>query len=296
MIVYLNGEWIPAERATIPIDDRGFLLADGVFETARLVDGRYFRLQQHLDRLAASAQALRLATPTFAELHAIAHRLAEVNAISNGSLRITLTRGRGGRGLNTRGAGPPTVLATLAPVAADWHERAARGWHLIVAQTRRPATLSVPSHIKALGRVYAILAHLESEQAGVDDALLLTADGAIAEGPTWNFFWRKGDVVRTAALAGGVLEGVTRGIILQLARDAGYATEEGLWPPADLADADEAFASMTSVGVVPIRSLDGRTFPADDCAALLQRGYWEFVALDRQGGPDHTQGAPSGPV
>lgn len=285
MIVYLNGDWIDAQDARIPIDDRGFLLADGVFETARIVGGRYFRLRQHLDRLAGSAEALRLAMPEPAALESIAYRLAELNAIADGSLRITITRGRGGRGLDTRGAGPPTVLATLAPSAPDWRERAARGWTLTVAHTRRPSTRSVPSHIKALGRVYAILAHLEAEAAGTDDALLLTADGAIAEGPTWNFFWRKGRQVRTAALDGGVLEGVTRGIILRLAENAGYQTAEGLWPPSDLDDADEAFASMTSVGVVPIRSLDGRAFPADDCATLIQRKYWEFVASETAGGP-----------
>lgn len=277
MIVYLNGDWLEASDAKIAIDDRGFLLADGVFETARLTRGRYFRLDHHLDRLAESARQLRLAVPAHESLAAIATEIAERNNLSEASLRITITRGRGGRGLDTRGAGPPTLLVTIAPVAADWHERAARGWSLIVAKTRRPSTLSVPSQIKALGRVYAILAHLEAEDAQADDALLLTAEGYIAEGPTWNFFWRKGRVIRTAALEGGVLEGVTRRIVLHLAEAEGYKTEEGLWGPEDLLDADEAFASMTSVGIVPIRSLDGRPFGADDCSGRLQYKYWEFV-------------------
>ena len=280
MIVYLNGAWLDANDAKIPIDDRGFLLADGVFETARLTNGRYFRLHHHLDRLAESARLLRLTIPDHETLTGIADEIAKRNELQHASLRITITRGRGGRGLDTRGAGPPTVLATIAPVAADWRERAARGWSLVVAQTRRPSPLSVPSQIKALGRVYAILAHLEAEAAGADDALLLTADGAVAEGPTWNFFWRKGRVIRTAALEGGVLEGVTRRIILHLAEAEGYQIEEGLWPPEDLLDADEAFASMTSSGVVPVRSLDGRPFAADDCSAVLQRKYWEFVESD----------------
>lgn len=280
MIVYLNGEWLPADQAKIPIDDRGLTLADGVFETARLVNGRYFRLQQHLHRLAESARQLRIAIPDVDELRAIALEITRRNQLTDASLRITITRGRGGRGLDSRGAGPPTVIATMAPVAADWRERAARGWTLHLAATRRPSTLSVPAQIKALGRVYALLAHLEAEEAGADDALLLTADGAIAEGPTWNFFWRKGDMIRTAALDGGVLEGVTRGIILDLARAEGYQTAEGLWPPSDLLDADEAFASMTSVGIVPIRSLDDRIFPADDCAAILQQRYWAAVLAE----------------
>jgi branched-chain amino acid aminotransferase len=277
MIVYLNGDWLEANDAKIAIDDRGFLLADGVFETARLTRGRFFRLDHHLDRLAESARQLRLPIPAHETLAAIAREIAERNSLSEASLRITITRGRGGRGLDTRGAGPPTLLVTIAPVAEDWQERAARGWSLIVAKTRRPSTLSVPSQIKALGRVYAILAHLEAEDAQADDALLLTADGQIAEGPTWNFFWRKGNIVRTAALEGGVLEGVTRRIVLHLAEVEGYQTGEGLWGPEDLLDADEAFASMTSVGIVPVRSLDGRPFGADDCSSRLQRKYWEFV-------------------
>jgi branched-chain amino acid aminotransferase len=169
------------------------------------------------------------------------------------------------------------VLVTLSPIAADWRVHAAHGWHLITAKTRRPSPSSVPAQLKALGRVYSILARLEAEAAGADDALLLTADGAVAEGPTWNFFWVKDRTIRTGALEGGILEGITRGIILQLAEQAGYETEEGLWPPSDLEDADEAFASMTSLGLVPIRSLDGHAFPSDDVARLLQREYWNFV-------------------
>lgn len=278
MIVYLNGQWLDASRAAIPIDDRGFLFADGVFETARLVGGKYFRLDQHLERLAASARELRIEMPNIESLRDIFAEIASRNDLIDASLRITITRGRGGRGLDTRGAGPPTVLLTGSPVAPDWREKAAAGWHLVTARTRRPSPASVPSQLKALGRVYAILAHLEAEAASVDDALLLTANGHIAEGPTWNFFWRKGRTLRTATLDGGVLEGVTRSIILDLARDQGYEVEEGLWPPADLLDADEAFASMTSAGIIPVRSLDGTRFVSDDCARILQPQFWDYVA------------------
>jgi branched-chain amino acid aminotransferase len=280
MIVYLNGNWIPQEQAHIPITDRGFLFGDGVFETARLHQGKYFRLGQHLQRLQESAETLKLPAPPSIELTELAHEIARRNRLDEASLRITLTRGSGGSGLKTHGTGRPTLIVSLAPLANDWRDKASAGWSLITARTLRPAPESVPAQLKALGRVYAILASLEAEAAGADDALLLTSDRKIAEGPAWNFFWRTGHTVRTAALEGGVLEGVTRSIIIDLARAAGYQVEEGLWPRSELDRADEAFATMTSQGVVPIRSIDGRAFAARDCAAQLQRRYWDQVTAE----------------
>lgn len=280
MIVYLNGDWIPRDEARIPITDRGFLLSDGVFETARLYEGKYFRLEKHLLRLQESAATLKLPMPPISELTRIAHEIAARNELANASLRITITRGSGGTGLKTEGAERPTLLVTIAPVANDWREKAARGWSLITAKTLRPSPDSVPAQLKALGRVYAILATLEAETAGADDALLLTAERKIAEGPTWNFFWRSGRTVRTAALNGGILEGVTRSIIMDLARSEGFSVEEGLWPRAELDHADEAFATMTSQGVVPIRNIDTRAFGPPDCATLLQSRYWDLVTAE----------------
>ncbi|HEX6063418.1 MAG TPA: aminotransferase class IV [Longimicrobiales bacterium] len=279
MIVYLNGAWLPQENACIPITDRGFLFSDGVFETARLHSGKFFRLHQHLDRFQQSARALELAAPPSDELALLAREAAERNRLAEASLRITLTRGSGGAGLKTRGAGRPTLLVTISAIAPDWEARAAQGWSLVTANTLRPSPDSVPAQLKALGRVYAILAALEAERAGVDDALLLTAERKIAEGPTWNFFWRKGRVLRTASLAGGILEGVTRSIIIEIARRAGYQVEEGLWPRAELDTAEEAFATMTSLGVVPIRAIDGRAL-ATDCAPQFQRRYWDLVGAE----------------
>jgi branched-chain amino acid aminotransferase len=280
MLVYLNGDWIPLHEAKIPITDRGFLYSDGVFETARLHQGKYFRLQQHLQRLQQSAATLKLAMPSSSELVQIAEEIARRNHLTEASLRVTITRGSGGSGLKTRGAERPTLLVTISGIADNWREKAAAGWSLMTARTLRPAPGSVPAQLKSLGRVYAILASLEAEAAGADDALLLTSNREIAEGPTWNFFWRKGRILRTGALEGGILEGVTRRILMDLARADGLQVEEGLWPRTELDAADEAFATMTSQGVVPIRSLDGREFTTRDCATKLQERYWVLVAAE----------------
>jgi branched-chain amino acid aminotransferase len=142
---------------------------------------------------------------------------------------------------------------------------------------RRPATTSIPAQLKGLGRSYALLAHYEAEDAGFDDALLLSADGFIAEGPTWNLFWRIGRTLFTPSLAAGILEGVTRSLLITLAMDEGFSVEEVLWGRDRLDRVDELFATMTSNGVVPITRLDANVFSESSAAARLQAVYWQRV-------------------
>jgi branched-chain amino acid aminotransferase len=257
MIVYLDGEFIPEEDAAIPIGDRGFLFSDGVFETALLQDGGFFRMQHHLQRFAASARTLRLPPPDIEAVDGIIRELARRNNLRDGNVRMTLTRG----------ASTPLLLVTIRPPDAEWIRRARDGWSIATAATRRPSTAAIPAQLKSLGRPYAIMARHEALEAGADDALLLTDDGFICEGPTWNVFWRKDDVLFTPALDAGVLAGITRTALLELAPSVGLRPQEGLFPRAVLDSADEAFATMTSVGIVSIRRLDGATLPAATPAA-----------------------------
>jgi branched-chain amino acid aminotransferase len=274
---YVNGAWVPEEQATISIRDRGFLYADGVFETARVHRGKYFRLNQHFARLQASADIMRLPLPQLPELERIALGLLEHNGYQEASLRLTVTGGVGGRGLHRAGSSAPSIIATLQPIATDWLARAAQGWRVQVARVRRPAEASLPARLKSLGRTYALLAHFDAEAAGFDDALLLSAEGYLAEGPTWNFFWRRANTIFTPALASGILAGVTRSIMLDLAGAAGYSIEEVLCAADDLAGADEAFATMTSSGVVPIRQINDLVVRESQAAERLQPEYWSLV-------------------
>lgn len=273
MLVYLDGEWVEADAAGVPIHDRGFLYADAVYETARLHQGGYFRLRPHLERLAASAATLRIAIPAAADIVDIATGLARRNDLREGTFRITVTRG-------ARAGVRGTVLATLAPVAADWQERAARGWAVVTSTVRRPSTVSIPAHLKSPGRPYAILARFEAEDRAADDALLLDDRGHVSEGPTWNVFWRVDDTLFTPSVECGVLPGVTRAAILELAGAARLAAAEGRYSRADLDEADEIFATMSSAGVVPFRSLDGDALGPPRAATRLQRLYWELVARE----------------
>ncbi|CAN5805731.1 branched-chain-amino-acid transaminase [soil metagenome] len=276
MIVYINGSYLPAERATISIDDRGFLFADGVFETALIHNGGFFRLGHHLERFAASAAALRIAAPPLDRVEEVVRVLARENRLASASVRITLTRG----------VGQPTLLVTVRPPDAAWVARARRGWSLATARTRRPSTAALPAQLKALGRTYSILARHEAADAGADDALLLTDDGFICEGPTWNVFWRSANTIFTPELNLGVLAGVTRSVLIQLAADAGYDVREGRFTRADLDTAAEIIATMTSVGLVPIRSLDSVRLPAETPTIdVLQPGYWDVVTAEAAADP-----------
>lgn len=288
MVVYLNGRWIDAEQATISADDRGLLYADGVFETARLFDGGYFRFAAHYRRFAAGAAALRLPVPDEARLRGIADEVAIRNGLSEGTFRVTLTRGR-------EAGGEPTLLATLRPMATDWREQAARGWRLVTARIRHPSAAAIPPHIKSLGRLHGLLARFEAADARADDALLLTPDGLVCEGPTWNVFWRVGETLFTPSLDAGVLDGVTRATVLELARAEGMHVIEGTWPRAALDDADEIFATMSSLGCVRVRGLDNRALDpaAATAASVLSQLYWDAVAREVRepaGGTDRASG------
>jgi branched-chain amino acid aminotransferase len=270
MIVCVDGAFIDDGEAAVPIDDRGLLFGDGVFETAILRDAGFFRLREHLDRFAASAAMLRLPHPPLYEIERIARRLASTNRIVDGNLRVTLTRG----------VRTPRLIVTLRPPDRAAIERAARGWRIVTASTRRPSIAAVPAQLKALGRTWAILARLEASDAGVDDALLLTDHGHVCEGPSWNIFWRRGSTLFTPAPDAGVLRGVTRAAVIDLAHAAGFNIEEGLFPRSGLLDAHEVFATMTSSGLVSIRAVDTHEFDDDAAVRRLKPLYFDRLAAE----------------
>ena len=276
MIVYCAGEFRREERAAIPIDDPGFLSADGVFETALLYQGGFVRLRQHLERFAASAALMRIPTPPLDTVDAIVRAVVQQNQLRDANIRITLTRG----------TDTPLLLVTARPIDESRLAKARAGWRIITAQTRRPAVSAVPAQLKALGRTYALLARHEAAEAGADDALLLNDQEYICEGPTWNIFWRTAQTLYTPALEAGVLAGVTRSIIIENASRAGLAVQEGLFRRADLDHADEIFASMTSAGIVPIRSIDGRALPtATPAANSLHNDYMHRLGVEAAADP-----------
>jgi branched-subunit amino acid aminotransferase/4-amino-4-deoxychorismate lyase len=277
MIARVDGSWVAEEEARVPIDDRGFLFGAGVFDTCRLYDGRWLHFDDHARRLHASAEVLRIPPPPIAELRTLADELLRKNdPVEHGVLRMTLTRGSPG--------GPPRLVMTLRALPADWRDIARRGWRCITAANRHPPAAVMPPRLKGQGRVFSLLAALEAEAAGCDQALLLSLDGHVTEGATWNVFWRLGDVVRTPSEETGLLPGVTRSLVMEQVQAAGYTLETGVWDQQELQDADEIFGTMTSLGIVPITELDGRTLPEPRAASdVIAPRFWDRVAGGQDG-------------
>jgi len=289
MTVYLNGEFVSSEAALIRADDRGFLYGDALYESIRLYRGGLFRFQEHWQRLAQGAMALKIEAPTLEQLRSIVGQVAAKNSVSDGIVRVTLTRGPGGEGLRTVGSGPPTLLVTVRPLSAQRMERASAGFTAIVADARR-SPVGLPSSIKSANRLDAILARLEADEAGVDEAILLNAEGYVAEGTVSNIFWRAGDQLHTPELDIGILPGVTRLAVLEVCRDLGVAVREGRWHLGELLHAQEVFITMSSLGPVRVLELDSEALlePENALYPRIRDAYWSLVGREAAEDPAVT--------
>ncbi|KPK65683.1 MAG: hypothetical protein AMS21_04110 [Gemmatimonas sp. SG8_38_2] len=281
MIVYLNGQLLKEDDARIRADDRGFLYADALYESVRLYQGGFFRFEEHWQRLTLGAAALKIEAPSLEKLRAIARDVAAMNSISDGIVRVTLTRGPGGEGLRTIGSGPPTLLVTVRSISAQRMERAEEGFKAIIANARR-SPVGLPSSIKSANRLDAILARLEADEAAVDEAILLSAQGYVAEGTVSNIFWRVGDQLHTPELSVGILPGVTRKAVMEVCEDLDVAVREGRWRLEELRQAHEIFFTMSSSGPVRVVELESVSLAVPDDALYprIREAYWALVSRE----------------
>jgi branched-chain amino acid aminotransferase len=264
-IVYLNGEFVPVERATISVYDHGFLYGDGVFESMATASSSIFKLDEHLDRLYRSAAALRLRIPiTKEELAAAVRETVRRNSLQYGYIRLVVSRGAGYPSLDPRAAERPTVAILVHSRAIperterqDSPMPKVRAITVILASTRRTPSESVDARIKACNYLNHILARLEAIEAGVDDAILLDTNGYIAEATASNIFVVEHDVLATPPI-GNVLEGVTRATVIDIARERGHTVLERQLSPYDMFTADEVFLASTFGGLTPVGKVAGR--------------------------------------
>jgi aminodeoxychorismate lyase len=257
MIVFLNGRFVPEERALVSVFDRGFLYGDALFEGMLVTRGRPFRWDEHMKRLQGGVGFLKLTIPfSYDELLWHALTLVQKNRMPESILRLSISRGITARGYSPKNATRPAVVMTLHPAAVIDVKKIPR-WRVVTSSFRLPANDPL-THFKHASKLPQVLARAEADAASAQEAILLNIDGRIAEGTTSNIFWVKNGVVMTPALPDGALPGVTRALILELCIKLGIKCKEKKAKLPELHQSDGAFLTMTSMGVVEIESVDRR--------------------------------------
>ena len=268
-VLYLSGNFVPLSKAYLSPLDRGFSLADGVFETMVAVGDRVFRLDDHLARLLEGASVLELPLPTPRDLAWAVRETLRRNGLPRSVARLTATRGvDSGRGLATPAQSTPTVVVRVTPRQRLEDESGGRS--IKVASLRRNETSPV-SRIKSLAYTEGIVARLEAQRAGADDALLLNTQGNVACATSSNIFLVRSDrAVVTPPTSDGALPGIARRTVLELATRLGYPTSEESISPATVMQAEEVFLTNVVTGPVPVISVDGHPVGtgSDVCRAL----------------------------
>lgn len=261
MEFWIDGQTCDAEAATIPVLDHGLLYGDGVFEGIRVYAGRPFYLDAHLDRLADSARALMIeATIDRGQLAQACRAMGA--RLGDGYLRLLLTRGVGGLGLDPTTCTAPRTILIGGPIRITDADSYRRGARVITASVRRPPADVLDGRIKSLNYLPSILARLQAHAAGADEALMLDQHGRIAEGSADNVIAIRDGVLSSPPTTDGGLDGITRALVLELARRAGLAVHERSLTPFDLYTADEALLTGTGAELIPIASVDGRALVA----------------------------------
>jgi branched-chain amino acid aminotransferase len=285
MQIYIDGDWFTRETAKLSVFDHGLLYGDGVFEGIRVYSRRIFRLDAHLDRLYDSARALALSVPL--EPGAMAAAVEEAvrrNRTENAYIRLIVTRGQGDLGIDPRTCARASVIIVVTDIRVYPKEMYASGIKVITSATRQVSHEAFDSRIKSLNYLKNILAKIDAQRAGADEAILLNGAGYVAECTADNLFVVRREHLLTPSPQDGALEGITRGAILQLAGEAGIAAAEARLTRFDLYTADECFVTGTGAELMPVVAVDGRALGDGRPGPLTRRLTDAFHALVRNEG------------
>ncbi len=282
MYVCLNGKIVPEGEAKIPVSDRGFLLGDGVFETMRVYDGYLFRLNSHIERLYSGAERLGITVPIERErLREIVYKLISKNGIETGVIRITLTRGAGGRGILPPEDPEPTLVVTASPWCPPSEELYKRGVKVVVSDDPLSFRTERDKHIKPVSFLFYILRRMDSGGSDVYDVILKDHNGYITEGTISNVFFVVDDTLYTPSPELGILMGITRGVVMELARRKGLNVVEGCYTQGDIEGAHEVFLTNSLIEVMPVSSLRDKQFLVGNITKELITAYREMVDGER---------------
>jgi branched-chain amino acid aminotransferase len=259
MKIYIDGKYYDRQNAKISVFDHGFLYGDGVFEGIRAYHGRVFKLAEHVERLFYSAKAILLKVPlTPEQLTRAVVETCRKNKLRDGYIRLVVSRGVGSLGLNPHKCPKASVIIIADKVQLYPVEMYQRGLELITVPTTRNLHSALNPAIKSLNYLNNIMAKIEAINGGCEEAIMLNAEGYVAECTADNIFLVKGGQLQTPPLSAGALYGITRRVVMELARQNGLEVSEPNLTRYDFFNADECFLTGTGAEIIAAVKLDGR--------------------------------------
>ena len=259
MKIYIDGKYFDEKTAKVSVFDHGLLYGDGIFEGIRAYNGRVFKLDEHIERLFCSARAILLKIPMSAK--ALAEAVVQTcrrNKIRDGYIRLVVTRGIGSLGLNPHTCKRPSVIIIAGKIQLYPVEFYKRGLEIITVPTVRNLHSALNPAIKSLNYLNNVMAKIEAINGGCEEAIMLNAQGFVSECTGDNIFALKGKQLFTPPLSAGALYGITRGVVMELARQNGLTVSEPDLTRYDLFNADECFLTGTGAEIIAVVKIDGR--------------------------------------
>ncbi len=278
--IYMNDRLVDRDEATVSVFDHGLLYGDGVFEGIRSYNGLVFKLKEHLDRLFESARTLMLRIPMSQEELVKAMVLTlRANRLKDAYIRLVVTRGVGDLGLDPRKCPKPTLFIIADKIILYPKEYYDKGLVLATVPTIRNHPEALNPQLKTLNYLNNILAKIEATNAGVDEAILLNAQGYVTECTGENIFFIRAKTVYTPPPYVGILKGITRAVVMRIARENGLSVHEEVFTRHDLYTADEVFLTGTAAEIVPVVKIDNRVIGSGRPEAMTLRLMKEFKKL-----------------
>ncbi len=259
MLVYIDGDYFPKSEAKLSVFDHGFLYGDGVFEGIRAYNGIVFKLKEHVARLYQSAHVMTLQIPLTKDqmVNAVVETLRK-NKLKDAYIRLIVSRGTGDLGLDPRKCPEPTVVIIAGAIVLHGTEAKEKGITALVSWVRRHPVDSTSHEIKSLNYLNSIMAKIEANNSGMDEAICLDKNGFVSEGVGENIFIVKNGRILTPPTCSGALPGITAQVVTKLAAKLGLEVTESNVTPYQLFNADEAFFTGTAAEIVPIREVNRR--------------------------------------
>ncbi len=284
--IYLDGNFVPEENAVVSVFDHGLLYGDGVFEGIRAYHNRVFKMEEHIERFYESAKTLTMELPiSEEEMTEVVLETCRRNDLRDAYIRLVATRGKGDLGLDPKKCPRPTVFCIAASIQLYPDELYTKGLEVITVATRRNLGEACNPRVKSLNYLNNIYGKIEANLAGVPEAIMLNQEGYVAEATGDNIFLVKKGKLITPPIHAGILEGITRNCVMDLAREKGIPVEEKMFTRHDIFNAEECFLTGTAAELIPVVKVDGRTIADGKPGQMTWKLIDAFRELTKVDGP-----------